>query len=88
MYRTASFIPQTRVITNITDILGVSPDDEAIGTSDGADVLGTIGLLLNRKKKTPVNNGTLAKQYAEYYNKKLAKIIKPLNAVDVIGDAY
>jgi len=88
LYRTASFIPQTRAITNITDILGVSPDDEAIGTSDGTDVLGTIGLLLNRKKKTPVNNGTLAKQYAEYYNKKLAKIIKPLNAVDVIGDAY
>ena len=88
LYRTASFIPQTRAITNIMDILGVSPDDEVFETSDGTDVLGTMGLLLNRTKKTPVNNGTLAKQYAEYYNKKLAKIIKPLNAVDVIGDAY
>lgn len=88
LYRTASFIPQTRAITNIMDILGVSPDDEVFGASDGTDILGTTGLLLNRTKKTPINNGTIAKQYAEYYNKKLAKIIKPLSAIDIIGDAY
>ena len=87
-YRTASFLPHTRGITNIMDILGLSPDDKTHGVEDVSDVAGTTGMLLERTKKTPINNGTIAKQFAEAYNKPLMKIVKPLSVIDIAGDAY
>ena len=87
-YRLFSFFPYTKQLTNVFDILGMSPDATQHQVQDIADGSGlTAGVLNNKTKVRPKGPGTLHRKIAENKARVWKKALRPLNAIDVAGDA-
>ena len=86
-YRLLSFLPYTRILTNVFDIADISPDAQQNAIEDLTDGSGLTAGVLQNKKYVPINNGTLARQIADAKNQAWKKALRPLKAIDVLGDA-
>ena len=86
-YRLFSFFPYTRQLVNVFDILGMSPDATQYQIQDVTDGSGlTAGVLNNKTKVRPTGPGTLRRKMAENKATAWKKALRPLHAIDVIGD--
>ena len=86
-YRLFSFFPYTKQLTNVFDILGMSPDAQQHQIQDAADGSGFVaGALNNKTKVRPTGPGTLRRRIAENKANAWKKALRPLNTIDVAGD--